>query len=362
MGPRIKAAAGVALILLQSACDADAENLNSQPDLVTPANAMRVETAVLQPSVASIDIDLPGEIEGSQDAELASALGGFVEQVLVRPGQVVSKGTLIARIDGDLHGAAVSRATARVEQAEIEAARFVTLGDLATGQQILQAETQLKLAKADLAQANAQRKRALVRAPFAGTVADVFVQGGEVAGPGAPVARLVKLDPVVVSLSVPDRDVVALSESMEVTVSANARAGLYRGTISHIAAAASLKTRSFQVKVAVDNPEHELLPGMIAHVQARIALDDKHLIIPQDWIVTRLDGRGVYVVSDDQAAWRPLELGAVVRDQIVVEKGVDVGDRVVVKGHRTIVEGDPLLVSREGFCCSHGRAVWPERE
>ncbi len=365
MSPRTLLAVPLILaIALGTACgQSNAENARDEATTATsPANAMRVQTAVLKPSVATIEINLPGEIEGSRDAMLASALGGFVERVPVRPGQVVRSGTLIANIDGDLYAASVARAEAQLEQAKAERDRLTKLGDLATEQATLSAVTQVKVAAANLAQQNAQQKRARVTAPFSGTVADVFVEPGEVTGPGSAVARLVNLDPVIVTLSVPDRDVVSLSEGMEVAVSANARSGIYHGTISHVSAAANQKTRSFAVEVEVPNPDGDLLPGMIAHVQARKELGADQLIVPQDWIVTRLDGRGVYVAKDDVAVWRPLSLGAVVRDQIVIESGISVGEKIVVKGHRSLVNDDPLIVSREGICCSDGRAVWAEQE
>ncbi len=338
---------------------ADAEN--ATPTKATaPASAMRVETAVLQPSQASIEIDLPGEIVGSRDANLASALGGYVEYVAVKPGQRIGAGQLVARIDSDLYSAGVAQAEAQLAQAEAEAERLDKMGDLATGQARLNTQTQVKVAAAGLQSAKAQQKRAVVTAPFAGTVADTFIEQGEVAGPGTTVARLVTLDPIKVTLSVPDRDVVALSKGMPVAVTANARAGIFMGEITHIAAAADAKTRSFLVEVDVPNPDRKLLPGMIAHVRAKSVLSEDQLIIPQDWLVTRLDGQGVYVVgAGDKAEWRPLELGSIVRDQVVVDSGVKPGDRLVVNGHRNVVAGDLLLISREGQCCADGRAVWP---
>ena len=59
-----------------------------------------------------------------------------------------------------------------------------------------------------------------------------------------------------------------------------------------------------------------------------------------------------------KAAWQPVKVGSIVRDQAVIESGVSPGDRVVVVGHRDLAEGDLLLLAREGACCTHGRATF----
>jgi len=71
--------------------------------------------------------------------------------------------------------------------------------------------------------------------------------------------------------------------------------------------------------------------------------------------VTKLDGLGVFVEDDGVARWRPVALGPVVRHQVIVTDGVSLGDRIIVTGQRELEEGDPVLVVREGQCCTDGR-------
>jgi len=351
--------AGLALALSSGCNRADAENAPVDDGAsVSSATAIRVETATIVASSATVDTTMPGEIEGSRDAMLASALGGYVETIAVSEGQKVGAGALIARIDSDIHAASVARAQAQADQAHAEQARLEKLGDLATDQQRLSATTQVAVADAGLAQAKAQLRRAVITAPFAGVVADTFIDAGEVAGPGSRVARLVRLDPITVKLSVPDRDVVALREGEPVEVLVNARSGVFQGKVEHIGAAADVKTRAFPVDVTVPNPDNLLLPGMIARVHLSREVTGDGLILPQDLLVTRREDQGVFVVEGGKAIWRTVTLGAVVRDQVVVTAGLSAGDEVVVTGHRELVDGDQLIVSRRGVCCTAGRIEW----
>jgi membrane fusion protein (multidrug efflux system) len=345
------------LVLGLAGCAASADQ-TAPPEIEVPVDAAaRVEIAVLGATSATIDLELPGEVIGSKDAMLASALGGYVERVSVEPGQAVSKGTHITSIDAEVYAAGFDQAKAQHALAASDLGRVEKLGDLASAQQLEQATTQVAMARASERQARARLARARITAPFKGIVADVFVDAGEVAGPGTPVARLVQLDPVTVVLSVPDRDVVSLSKGMGVRVTSAARSTLYEGVITHVAPAADVRTRAFPVEVEVANPEHTLLPGMIATVSVSNDVE-AGTIIPQEWIITRRDGHGVFVDVDNVAVWTPIELGAVVHDQIVVDSGLEEGDRIIMRGHRELLADDAILVAREGRCCTQGRAAF----
>ncbi|MEZ4321297.1 MAG: efflux RND transporter periplasmic adaptor subunit [Myxococcota bacterium] len=323
---------------------------------VPNARAIRVEVAQLDEADDSrMEMVLPGEVEGSQDVMLASALGGQVEQVYVEKGEAVRAGQVLARVDGEIYGAQLEQAEAQLAQAQAELARLEKMGDLRTDSQRVQAETSVKIATAQVRAARAQNDRAQIRAPFSGVAADVFSSRGEFLGPGTPVVRLVQLDPVQVTLSVPDRDVVSLRPEMEVTVFTAAVGRPFPGRVAHVGQAADLRTRSFPVDVELPNPDGLLLPGMIATVRLERPLPEGTIAVPQDWIVTKRTGQGVFLESDGFAKWTPITLGDVLHDKVVVTSGLEPGARVVVTGHRDLVDGDAVLVSREGTCCAAGR-------
>lgn len=349
------------LSLALAASCSSAQGEQQLPDrqvVLANPDATRVEVAEIQLSTASLSLVLPGEVQGSRDATLAAALGGYVEAVRVAEGQEVRRGQALVLVDASMHQATVDQARAQAEQAEAEAGRVSKLGDLASDSQVQAAETSARVAASVLKQAELRLQRAVISAPFDGVVAELGLEVGEVAGPGAPVVRLVALDPVEIELAASDRDVVALREGLEVVVSTQAQATPHTGTITWIGPAAEAASRSFPVRVSVDNPDRALLPGMVATVRLERVAAEEAVVLPQDWLVTRRDDRGVFVDQDGVARWRHLDLGAVVRDQVIVTSGLEPGERVVMVGHRGLVEGDALLVSREAVCCEAGRPVY----
>ncbi len=323
--------------------------------------ATRVEVATIQPTTATLRLVRPGEVEPSRDANLASATGGLIESIKVEVGDQVKSGQLIAKVDSSLMGAQASLARVEVDDAERELERLQSMGSAVAKVRLDQAETRVARAKAQARVASIQSGRTYVKAPFAGLVSTVPLERGEFTPPGGVIARVIQLDPAVVSVSVADRDVGTLSEGGTASVTTGGLARPTIGKISRIDPAADLRTRSFVVEVEVPNPDGKLRPGMIATVDFQSETTSEQIIVPQDLLVTKLEDNGVFVVEDDSVArWRPLVLGAVLQDQVVVLEGLSPGETVVSVGHRGLVDGDPLLIARRGACCTQGRIVYDD--
>lgn len=350
------------LMVTAQGCDGKAKGSEAKPAervVRTPeVTATRVEVATVEKSAARLRLSLPGEVKGSRDALLSAALGGFIEKVNVKNGDPVRKGQVLVTVDAATHQARLEQTRVELTSAEREWNRAKKLGQAMAAQARDAAENRFLAAKAAENLASVQASRAVIRAPFEGVVADVDIEPGEVAGPGVPIVRVVQLDPVKVSLSVADRDVVALRTGMQARVRTDAQSGTFNGEISHINPAADLRTRAFQVEVSVPNEGARLLPGMIATVTVDEGGVSDDLVVPQDWIVTKLDDLGVFIAKDGKAVWQSVTLGPVVRTQVVVKSGIKAGDRVVITGHRELAEGDHLMVTREGVCCTAGRVVF----
>lgn len=366
MNAPLKRLAPLLFLTLCAACGSDeapssGTAAGSAAKKAPAVRATRVEVAALGATRSTNRIVRPGEVKGAREAQLASALGGFVERVVVETGAQVKKNAPIAYVDTRTHGAQVRLTKVELDEAERELGRLERLGKAVASARVDAARSRVARAKAQHALSLTRQSRAVIRAPFAGAVVDLDVEKGEVVAPGAPVARLIQLDPIHVSVSVTDRDVAALQAGGEARISTSATADPAIGTIERIEPAADLQTRTFLIEVAVPNPDKRLLPGMIAQVAFPTERAGEALFIPQDFIVTKLEGNGVFVVDGKVARWRPLELGGIVGTDVEIVKGLAPGERIVVLGHRALNDGDPLIVSREGRCCEGGRVVYDSK-
>lgn len=360
-------AAALALALAPLACGGSKDAppsapAGSTPKLAPAASALRVEVATYEGSSGADRLLRPGEVRGARQARLAAALGGFVEAVLARSGATVRQGQPIARIDASTHAAQVALTQVELDDARRELARAEGMAEALPPARLDAARTRVARAEAQLRLARSQESRAVVRAPFAGVLGNLDLEPGEVAAPGQPIATVVVLDPVRVSVSVPGRDVGALRIGGAATVLAVGGGARLEGKIVRVEPAADPSTRTFAVEVEARNPERALLPGMV--VQVELARDgvEGALLLPQDILVTRLQDNGVFLVEEGaggaRARWRPVGLGRVIGDQLEILDGLARGDRLVVIGQRALSDGDPVLITRQGRCCRDGRVQY----
>ncbi|MCH2109655.1 MAG: efflux RND transporter periplasmic adaptor subunit [Polyangiaceae bacterium] len=337
---------------------------NDDPSSLSLKGA-RIEVATIHASAAGLTLQVPGEVEGARDAQLGSPLGGYIERVPVKEGQDVKKGAELARIDSRLHSTRLVRARVDVKAAQRELKRAESLKGTIPQAEIDALSDRLATAKAALQELEINVQRSLLKAPFAGRVVKIEAEVGEIASPGQALFRLVQLNPAHVSVAISDRDLAVAQVGMPAQIQVDARSGVTDGKVIRLSSAARLRTRSFEAIIEAPNEDESLLPGMIAHVTLSTAEnqdpDSKQLYISQDWLVTQPEGVGVFVVEDGKARWRNVELGQVMGRQVKVTSGVKEGDQLVTVGHRSLADGDPVLVQREGTCCTDGRVVYVEQ-
>jgi len=96
--------------------------------------------------------------------------------------------------------------------------------------------------------------------------------------------------------------------------------------------------------VAIDNRSGELRPGMIAPVSLVKRRYEGVVVVPRDALLDREDGSVAFVAKGAHAKARPVVLGPSEGDRIVVLEGLAVGDELVVRGHRNLVDGQPVRV------------------
>lgn len=322
------------------------------------ADGTRVEVVVLNASEARLDATIPGEVEGSRDAVLASAQGGPIERVFVKEGQQVKARQLLMHVDTALYTIRHKQAQQDLARAEREFKRAQGLGTALSTAERERRESEVQRLQNALELASLQLDRSKIRAPFAGVVSELHTEVGEVVAATAPLLHLVRLDPIKVVLSVPDRDVVVMSQGNEVEVRVAARSGAVKGSIARISPTGDQETRAFRAEVEVANPDLTLMPGMIASVRVARTVVEGAVVIPQDWLVTRRDGVGVFLEKDGVVHYQPVKAGRVVRDQVIIDEGLSPGARLVVTGHRGLADGDRIVIARQGQCCTAGRAVF----
>lgn len=306
---------------------------------------------------------LSGTIEAERSATLRAEVSAAVIETYVEPGQRVSAGTLLARLDDSgirdqaLSGRAAV-ATARnaeeiarreLERAEaLEKAGAIATRDLERARNAaLAAQTQLASAQAMSASADKQFAKTRVVAPYAGVVSARQVNAGDFVSPGGALFTVVDPSTMRLEASLPAEALTSMKVGLpvEFTVSGYA-AKRFSGHVSRVNPTADPVTRQVRIIATIPNAGQSLVGGMFA--EGRVATDaHSAAVVP----VVAVDERGVRPsvmrVKGGKVERVEVELG--LRDEhtetVEVKSGVAPGDTLLLGTARGLTPGTSVRVS-----------------
>ncbi len=318
----------------------------------TEAPPVNVEVQVVRTEPEVIDtLDLPAVVEANQVVRVAAEVPGRLERIALEEGAACKVGAPIIYLNTDLLRAEFARAQA---QADYDARQFERKSNLYSDggiapQELDEAAAKMAVSQAAMQAAKANLDRATIVAPISGTLNDLPVEKGEYVQPGTTVAEIVDVETVKVVVYVPERDVQYLKTGSEVRVFADSKgqSNNLTGLITYIDELADERTRSTRVEVTVDNRDRLLRSGQIARVRLTRRVLEDVIMIPLLAVVPLEEGRVVYVVEEGTAQRREVELGLIRGRSIQVRSGLEVGDRLIVSGHRFVGPGQEVLVLDE---------------
>lgn len=314
--------------------------------------------------------DLPGRVAPVRTAEIRAQVSGIVQRRLFAQGTEVRAGQGLFQINPapfraevDTAAATLQRAEATLARARTQAARLQPLveADAVSGQVYDDAVTQRELAAADVAQARATlaRKRldlqfALVDAPISGRIDQALVTEGALVGSSdvSPMARIQQIDQVYVDVRRPAASLDAVREALSKhgAVSGNGlavtllrgdgEAYAVKGRILFSGVNVDAGTGDVLLRILVDNPRRELLPGMFVRARVPHTSHAQALTVPQQ-AVLRVAGEPQLWLLDDQgqAHREPVALGELADRSYRVRSGLSAGQRVVVEGMERLTDG-----------------------
>lgn len=320
-----------------------------QPDV--KSTTVRVQT--ISPQDLEEPISLPGSLEAWEDLTLAAEVAGPIDQVGPDEGEQIKTGETILTIDSVSLRANLEKAKA---DAELKRATMQRLARLAAENLVSQQEhdnsvTAFEAARQDLELARITLDKSSVRSPINGILDRRFVERGEYIKVGDPVALVVQVDRLKALVDVPEKDVRYLYPGEAVRViqtQIDTGEELQRpGKLVHLAYKADPLTRTYRAKVEVDNRDGQLRPGMIVRIEALRRHHKDAIAIPL-YAVVDLDGRKVaFVEEDGKAVLHPLTIDRVIDDQAVILKGLEIGQRLIVRGQQLLADGNAVEVEAD---------------
>ncbi len=339
-----------------------------------PPAAVSVMQVALAPLPASYEY--VGQAAGSREVEVRARTSGILLKRNFREGTSVSRGQSLYTLDPEPLKAALDRADADVASAEARLGQATRtqarLKPLFEAKAVSQKDydesvSAESIARADLKGAQARRAEAAlnlgytrVEAPIGGIIGRSQVSEGTlVSGPQVLLTSITQTDPALIRFGIADTDQMRWRQESEAGRLTLPKGGAFdvevvladgtvlkrKGKLQFTDARVNTQTGTTEAQAEVPNGDGLLKPGQFVRVRLQGAVRPSAVKVPTRAVLEGPQGKFVYLVQDNKAQIRPVQVGEQVGDQWLVNGGLKQGDTVIVDGVMRIGPGAPVQVA-----------------
>lgn len=337
-----------------AALEKEIESLTAEVNALFP-NENKVVISVTYDTVKSDVfnryIDLQAVVEPNDVVNASSELGGRIVRLAVKEGQNVKKGQLIATMDAESLEKQKEEVLKALDLANDVYERQKRLWEQNIGSEVqyLQAKNTKERTEKSLQTLETQLKKRNVYAPINGIVDMLLMKEGEMTAPGTPVVRLLNVSKVKVVADIPESYLGKIKTGDAISLSFPALGKELKQRVSQLGRTIDPANRTFKMEVWIDNPDGSLKPNLLSIVKVNDLTIKDAVSISVDLVQQEVNGRKyVYVVQESgdvlTAAKKYIETGESADGKVVVTSGLNKGDRIIVKGARTVSDGTILKI------------------
>ncbi len=310
-----------------------------------------VSVMTLKDTLFNHYLDIQGSVNTKENILIQPEMPGKLVVLNAKAGQHVSKGQILARVDDGGSSQQVASLETQYQLAKTTFERQKNLWNQKIGSEIqyLQAQTQMLSLQRSVAQAKAMLAKSVIRAPFSGTIDEVFVERGQVVSAGPQgLMRIVNLNNMYVSTSVPESYIGKLKVGTQVDVFLTSLNKNYKGKVRQVGNFINPNNRSFGIEVSIPNPENLLRPNQVAKLKVIDYTAKNAIVVPTNVIQEDGDGNKFVFVAINSNGKTAIAKKVIVSvgkssDNVTeIVSGLSANDILVTEGVNTISEGMKL--------------------
>ncbi|SEL27143.1 efflux RND transporter periplasmic adaptor subunit [Parapedobacter koreensis] len=316
------------------------------PESTEGGSPMEVNGIIVTPREFANIITLSGSIEANEQVQIRCEVPGIVRNLAFREGSMVQKGQLLLRIDDSELQAQLTQAQSREKLAEDNEnrARLLLEKEAISQQEYDVAHADYESAKAQTALIRAQIAKTAIHAPFSGKIGLRSISEGEYLTPTTVVASLMSINPVKILFSVPEKYSSQIHVGQGLKFSVSGSETMYYAEIYAIEPGVDAATRTISIRALAENPNEQLFPGSFARIELSLSRMENAVLIPTEAIIPIQNGKQVFLYKNDTARAAQVEAENRTQSDVLVNKGVVVGDTVLISGIMSLKDGMPVRV------------------
>jgi RND family efflux transporter MFP subunit len=318
-------------------------------------NTPLITTFKVQEQVFTHYIELQGNVQTKQNVLVYPEVPGILKEVLVKEGQYVKKGQLLAVIDdgGLAQQVMVSQTNEQLAKTTFERQKRLWNEKIGSEIQYLQAKASYKSQKNATNQLKQQLGKFKINAPFSGIIDDIFREKGTVVAPGqqSELFRIINLSNMYIETDVPENYITSITKGKKVEVIFPILGKTVNSKIRQVGNFINPSNRSFKIEVGVPNQDLEIKPNLTAKLKLNDYTSKNAILIPQSIISENAEGQQfIYVVKDKKennlaiAERLVIETGKTQGDFIEVIKNLSTETEIILEGARSVNNGQAVKV------------------
>lgn len=328
-------------------------------DAPPPPPPPEVSVVSLSPRTLPLSYEFVGEVQPIRRVEVRARVDGIIESRPFTEGAFVKAGDVLYRLERVRSDAAYRSAAAQLANAQRTLARLEPLlaRNAVAQQDVDNARTDAESAQAALDEATKNRSDAVVRAEMSGRVGRTLLEvGARVTGPSDLLTTVEQVDPVYVAFrpssqdllrwrqDPESRDLIRPGSRLTVKVVLPDGSELPRaGKLDYVSPSLDPATGTQEFRALFTNKDLLLVSGQFVRVRLEGFQRDSTLAVPRRAVQQSLGRQFVLVVGQgDTVAARDVQTGAWSGDAWIIERGLAVGDRVIVDGVQKAAPGRPV--------------------
>jgi len=318
-------------------------SVNETKEMVK-VNVSGVETRLFEHFV-----EANGTVEAEMDVDVSPESAGIIEAILVKEGDRVSKGQVLARLNGETLKRSLDEMNVQLGLARTTFERQKNLWEQHIGSEIqfLQAKANLESLEKRIDGMNAQIDMAVIKSPVDGVVDIIYQKKGQIGSPQVPFAKVLNIDKVKIYADVAETYLTKLKQGDMVTVSFPALERDVKVPIYRIGNTIDPNNRTFKVRVNLSNPDRMIKPNLVCVLKIRDYVSENTIVIPSLLIKEDFRGDYTYVVSEKEgkkvASKVYVKPGMSDNNMTEVTEGLTAGMQVISEGFNQVIDGTPIL-------------------
>ncbi len=319
-----------------------------KPAPVGAAGALPVEVGQVERQSLKEELSAVGNLRANESVMLKPEIAGRVSRIAFAEGQRVSRGAVLVELDAQVARAEVAQAKAQLELARSNYQRTQDLSErnFVSPSAKDQAASNLEVADAAYALAQARLARYTLRAPFDGVLGLRSVSAGDFVKDGADLVQVEDIASMKLDFRLPERYSALIRVGQPVEFTLDALPGQqFVAKVQAVDAQVDANGRSLLVRAKADNPGAQLKSGMFARVRVVLGERADALVVPEEALVPGASGQVVFRVIDGKAVRTAVTPGLRRQGWVEIVKGLAPGETVVTAGQiRLQRDGLPVRV------------------